>query len=423
MGLLIPILSPTVAVTVAVTVTSLRVAAVVAAEVTVLEVSVVTGLTGTEAVLTVAVVILILVVVTRLDVDIVQNEAREIGAEAVHGFHSHLDHTAVGIAGTHHENVTRDQIVNDTGVTDLTNGRQVNEHHIVLGSGGFHEGFHVIRSKKLRGVGGNLTAGNDVQILIATVTAVDIMIATESCQNVTHTLNLIVQVENLMDNGATKVAVHQKHLFVHLSEGNRQIGNDQRLTGADVGRGDTVHGALLTLVGVAHIGTESLEGLGNGEGGLLIQQTAVVVTVRHEVTAVGALGILASLDMIAAGLVLECLVTHLGVFPRGDLTDNGHREAVLQVLLVVDGVIEVGSEEAEEVHQHKAYHKANDGIKSHVSAYHDNAVLAHHGNGLGHTSDLLHALGVFYAEIVVHGSGDRILHGSCHLQSHVLCLG
>ena len=279
-------------------VTGVTVAVVVALVVAVLEVAIVAVLTLAEAVLTVAAVVLILVVVAGLDVDIVQDEARQIRAKAFHGFHGVADHTAVGVACTNHECKAGHQIADDTRVTDLTDRRQVNENHVILSLDGSDEFLHIGGSQKLRGVGGDLTAGDDVEVLVTAVSAVDLIVGADTGQQVAQAVDLIVQAEDLVDHGATEVTVHQKDLLVHLGEGDGHVGNDQRLTRADVGGGDTVNRALLTLGGVAHIGTQGLEGLGDGEGGLLVQQTTLVVTVGHQVTAIGVGGVLSSLEVI-----------------------------------------------------------------------------------------------------------------------------
>ena len=278
--------------------TGVTVAVVVALVVAVLEVAIVAVLTLAEAVLTVAAVVLILVVVAGLDVDIVQDEARQSRAKAFQGFHGVADHTAVGVACTNHEYKAGHQIADDTRVTDLTDRRQVDENHVILFLDGSDEFLHIGGSQKLRGVGGNLTAGDDVEVLVSAVSAVDILVGADTSQQVAETVDLIVQAEDLVDHGATEVTVHQKDLLVHLGEGDGYVGNDQRLTRADIGGGNTVNRALLTLGGVAHIGTQGLEGLSDSEGGLLVHQTALVVTVGHQVTAIGIGGVLSSLEVI-----------------------------------------------------------------------------------------------------------------------------
>ena len=155
---------------------------------------------------------------------------------------------------------------------------------------------HLGRSQKLRGIGGDLTAGEDVQILDTAVSVVEILVTAKTCQNVAETVYLVIQVEHPMLNGATEVGIHQKDSLVHLGKGHSHVGHDQGFTRADVSRGDTVNSALLTLGGVAQVGTQELERLSDGEGGLLIQNTAIIVTVGHEVSALGFLTALCTLE-------------------------------------------------------------------------------------------------------------------------------
>ena len=381
--------------------------------------TVVALLTGAEAVLTVAAVVLVLVVVARLDIDVVQNEAHEGGTEIDHGLAGDLDHTAVGIAGADHEGVARHEIGHDAGIADLTDGRQIQQHHVIAGLGVLDEFLHVIGCQQLGGVGRNTAAGDDVQIIVAAGAEVDVLQCADACQQLAHTVDLIVQLEDLMLNGAAEVAVHQQHALVHLGKGNGNIGDNHGLTCADVSRGHAVDGAVLALGGVAHIGAQVLEGLGDGEGGLLIQQTALVVTVGHEVSAVGIL-IVGLLVLVLTGLILERLFAGLVVVPRGDLTDDGNREAVLQVLLGVDGVIEVRAEQGEEVDHHGTDDKAQEGIQGHVTARIAHVGGADVGDGLGDAVQRLGAGLIIHAEIVVHGDGDGTLYGLRHVRDQIL---
>ncbi len=200
---------------------------------------------GIRAFLAAFAVVVVIVIVAGFVVDLVEDDAEDIGLDALKGVFGLDDGRTGGRAGLDDEDDSIDAGADDGCVGHRHHWRCIDDHGIGVVADGSEQVAEALSAEKLGGIGRDGTAGDDVETRDFRGNQGVLEVSIVADQQGGEALG-VVDVKDLVQHGTTKVGVDIDHLLPGIGEGGGEIygGGGLSFARGSAGDGDGAQGLI-----------------------------------------------------------------------------------------------------------------------------------------------------------------------------------